>query len=56
MTPAERNRAEFPEFARIVDELRGQGGTVKVNWMAKEGLIIGPAPADWDEPFREVAS
>ena len=30
MTPAERNRAEFPECAAIVDEIRARGGTAKI--------------------------
>lgn len=51
---AERNRAEFPEFVAIVDSLRAQGGEVRVNWLAKEGLTVGPAPADWAEIFDEV--
>lgn len=51
MTPAERNRAEFPEFVAIVDSLRARGAEVKVNWLAKEGLTVGPAPANWAEPF-----
>lgn len=53
MTPAEKNRAAFPEFAAIADEIRSAGGTVKVNWMANaQGDRIGPVPADWAEPFK----
>lgn len=54
MTPAERNRAEFPELAAIVDQLRAQGGQVKVLWMAKPGLTIGPAPDNWADIFEDV--
>lgn len=54
MTPAERNRAEFPELAAIVDQLRAQGGEVKVLWMAKDGLTIGPAPDNWADIFEDT--
>lgn len=51
MSAADRNRAEFPDFVAIVDSLRARDGTVKVNWLAKDGLTVGPAPANWAEPF-----
>lgn len=55
MTPAERNRAEFPEIAAVIDQLRAQGGVVKVLWLAKQGMTIGPAPDNWADIF-EVAT
>ena len=54
MTPAERNRAEFPEIAAVVEQLRAQGGQVKVNWLAKPGLTLGPAPADALDIFDDI--
>jgi hypothetical protein len=53
MTPAERNRAEFPEFARIVDEIRAAGGTAKILWAANStGYQVGPVLEGWDEVFN----
>lgn len=53
MTPAERNRHEFPDFAQIVDEIRAAGGTAKILWAANStGYQVGPVPAGWDEVFN----
>ena len=54
MNAAARNRAEFPDFVAIVDSLRARGGTVKVNWLAKDGLTVGPAPDNWADIFADM--
>ena len=54
MTPAERNRAEFPEFAAIVDEIRARGGTANILWAANStGYQVGPVPAGWESGPQE---
>lgn len=51
MTPAERNRAEFPEIAAIKDEL---GDCCRVRQIIVNGVTVAgkpppPDPASWCE-------
>lgn len=51
----ERNRAAFPEFARIVDEVRAAGGTARLVWAANvDGYRVGDVPDNWADIFRDI--
>jgi hypothetical protein len=45
MTPAEQNRAKFPELAAIVEELRLTGDAKLIWAVNKNGQTLGPVPA-----------
>ena len=54
---AERNRANFPEIAAIVDQVRAAGGTARLVWAAnQQGHRIGNVPDGWDAVFGEGGS
>lgn len=55
MTEAQRNRAAFPEIARIVDEVRASGGTARLVWAANlSGDHLGPVPDNWADILRDT--
>lgn len=43
---AEKNRSDFPEFAKVVDEFRRVFGPIKVKWVRENGRELGNVPKE----------